>query len=81
MKEMRIMCDDRSSNIKDLVRFSTKATLTVPTILLDEATDDFEVYYDFKIAMFCLKNDDGLIVSVKEVDEEMSEITIELRED
>lgn len=75
------MCDDRSSNIKDLVRFSTKATLTVPTILLDEATDDFEVYYDFKIAMFCLKNDDGLIVSVKEVDEEMSEITIELRED
>ena len=81
MKEMRIMCDDRSSNIKDLVRFSTKATLTVPTILLDEATDDFEVYYDFKIAMFCLKNDDGLILSEKEIDDEMSEITIELKGD
>jgi hypothetical protein len=81
MKEMRIMCDDRSSNIKDLVRFSTKATLTVPTILLDEATDDFEVYNDFKIAMFCLKNDDGLILTEKEIDEEMSEITIELKED
>ena len=75
------MCDDRSSNIKDLVRFSTKATLTVPTILLDEATDDFEVYNDFKIAMFCLKNDDGLILSEKEIDEEMSEITIELKGD
>jgi len=75
------MCDDRSSNIKDLVRFSTKATLTVPTILLDEATDDFEVYYDFKIAMFCLKNDDGLILSEKEIDDEMSEITIELKGD
>jgi hypothetical protein len=75
------MCDDRSSNIKDLVRFSTKATLTVPTILLDEATDDFEVYNDFKIAMFCLKNDDGLILTEKEIDEEMSEITIELKED
>ena len=81
MKEMRIMCDDRSSNIKDLVRFSTKATLTVPTILLDEATDGFEVYYDFKIAMFCLKNDDGLILSEKEIDDEMSEITIELKGD
>jgi len=81
MKEMRIMCDDRSSNIKDLVRFSTKATLTVPTILLDEATDDFEVYNDFKIAMFCLKNDDGLILTEKEIDDEMSEITIELKED
>jgi len=75
------MCDDRSSNIKDLVRFSTKATLTVPTILLDEATDDFEVYNDFKIAMFCLKNDDGLILSAKEIDDEMSEITIELKGD
>jgi len=75
------MCDDRSSNIKDLVRFSTKATLTVPTILLDEATDGFEVYYDFKIAMFCLKNDDGLILSEKEIDDEMSEITIELKGD
>jgi len=75
------MCDDRSSNIKDLVRFSTKATLTVPTILLDEATDDFEVYNDFKIAMFCLKNDDGLILSEKEIDDEMSEITIELKGD
>jgi len=75
------MCDDRSSNIKDLVRFSTKATLTVPTILLDEATDDFEVYNDFKIAMFCLKNDDGLILTEKEIDEEMSEITIELKGD
>ena len=74
------MCDDRSSNIKDLVRFSTKATLTVPTILLDEATDDFEVYYDFKIALFCLKNDDGLILTEKEIDDEMSEITIELKE-
>ncbi|MBE6503696.1 MAG: hypothetical protein E7Z76_05345 [Methanobrevibacter sp.] len=81
MKEMRIMCDDRSSNIKDLVRFSTKATLTVPTILLDEATDDFEVYNDFKIAMFCLKNDDGLILTEKEIDDEMSEITIELKGD
>jgi hypothetical protein len=81
MKEMRIMCDDRSSNIKDLVRFSTKATLTVPTILLDEATDDFEVYNDFKIAMFCLKNDDGLILSENEIDDEMSEITIELKGD
>jgi hypothetical protein len=75
------MCDDRSSNIKDLVRFSTKATLTVPTILLDEATDDFEVYNDFKIAMFCLKNDDGLILTEKEIDDEMSEITIELKGD
>jgi len=76
------MRNDRTSNIKDLVRFSTKATLTVPTFLLDdELTEGFETYNDFVIALFCLKNDDGLIVSEKEVDEEMSEITIELRED
>ena len=76
------MCNERCSNIKDLVRFSTKATLTVPTILLDdELTDRCEAYNDFKIALYCLKNDEGLTVSEKEVDDDLSEITIELRED
>ena len=43
-----------------MVRFSTKATLTVPTILLDdELTDRCEAYNDFKIALYCLKNDDN----------------------
>jgi len=31
--------------------------------------------------MFCLKNDDGLILTEKEIDDEMSEITIELKGD
>lgn len=75
------MCNERIANIKDIVRFSTKATLTVPTILLyDEATDGIQAYNDFKIALFCLKNDDALIVNEMEVDDEMSEITIELGE-
>jgi len=76
------MCDDRSSNIKDLVRFSTKAKLLVPTFLLDEeVTDSFEAYNDFVIALYCLKNDDGLIITEKEVDDDLTEITIELKED
>ena len=72
------MCNERSSNITDLVRFSTKATLLVPTLLLDDVADYFEPYHDFRIALYCLKNDDELIVTEKEVDEEFSEITIEL---
>ena len=76
------MCNERTSNIKDLIRFSTKATLTVPTFLLDEeVTDSFEAYNDFVIALYCLKNDDGLIVNEKELDDDLSEITIEIRED
>ena len=75
------MCNERTSNIKDLIRFSTKATLTVPTFLLDdEVTDSFEVYNDFRIALYCLKNDDGLIVNEKEIDDDLSEITIEIKE-
>ena len=75
------MCNERTSNIKDLIRFSTKATLTVPTFLLDdEVTDSFEAYNDFRIALYCLKNDDGLIVSEKELDDDLSEITIEIKE-
>ena len=76
------MCDKRTSNINDLIRFSTKATLTIPTFLLDdEVTDSSEAYNDFRIALYCLKNDDGLFVNEKELDEELSEITIEIRED
>lgn len=76
------MCNERTSNIKDLIRFSTKATLTVPTFLLDdEVTDSFEAYNDFRIALYCLKNDGGLIVNEKELDDDLSEITIEIRED
>lgn len=76
------MCNERTSNIKDLIRFSTKAKLLVPTFLLDEeVTDNFEAYNDFVIALYCLKNDDGLIVTEKEVDDDLTEITIELRED
>ena len=78
---MMIMCEKRTSNINDLIRFSTKATLIVPTLLLDEVSDSFETYHDFKIALYCLKNDDGLIVTEKELDDELSEITIEIRED
>ena len=75
------MCSERISNIKDLVRLSTKATLTVPAFLLTDAIDNFESYNDFAIALSCLKNDDGLIVTEKEVDDDLTEITIELRED
>ena len=76
------MCNERTSNIKDLIRFSTKAKLLVPTFLLDEEVmDNFEAYNDFVIALYCLKNDDGLIVTEKEVDDDLTEITIELRED
>ena len=75
-----MVCDERSSNINNLIRFSTKATLLVPEFLLDdEVTDSYEIYNDFRIALYCLKNDDGLIVTEKEVDEDLSEITIELK--
>ena len=75
-----MVCDERSSNINNLIRFSTKATLLVPEFLLDdEVTDSYEIYNDFNNALYCLKNDDGLIVTEKEVDEDFSEITIELK--
>ena len=69
------MCSERISNIKDLVRLSTKATLTVPAFLLTDAIDNFESYNDFAIALNCLKNG-SLIVTEKEIDNEFSEITL-----
>ena len=74
------MCSERISNIKDLVRLSTKATLTVPAFLLTDAIDNFESYNDFAIALNCLKNDDGLIVTEKEIDDDFSQITIVIGE-
>ena len=75
------MCSERISNIKDLVRLSTKATLTVPAFLLTDAIDNFESYNDFAIALSCLKNDDGLKKKKKEIDDEFSEITLIVRDD
>ena len=74
------MCSERISNIKDLVRLSTKATLTVPAFLLTDAIDNFESYNDFAIALNCLKNDDGLIVTENEIDDDFSQITIVIGE-
>ena len=75
------MCSERISNIKDLVRLSTKATLTVPAFLLTDAIDHLAPYNAFAIALHCLKNDDGLIVTEKEIDNEFSEITRIVRDD
>ena len=75
------MCEDRASQLKEIIRLSTKATLQVPNFLLTEIINDYEVYNDFNIALYCLKNDDGVIVTVREVDDDTSEIIIELRDD
>ena len=75
------MSNERTPHLQELIRLSTKATLTVPTLLLRDEADSFEAYHDFRIALFYLKNDDGLIVSEKDVGDDLTEITIELRED
>ena len=75
------MSKERTPHLQELIRFSTKAILTVPTLLLDDYADNFEAYHDFRIALYCLKNDDELIITEKEIDDDLTEITIELRED
>ena len=75
------MSNERTPHLQELIRLSTKATLTVPTLLLEDEADNFEAYHDFRISLYCLKNDDGLIITEKEVDDDLTKITIELRED
>ena len=75
------MSNERTPHLQELIRLSTKAKLTVPTLLLEDVANSFEAYHDFRIALYCLKNDDGLIVTEKEVDDDLTEITIQLRED
>lgn len=75
------MSNERTPHLQELIRLSTKAKLTVPSLLLDDVADNFEAYHDFRIAYFCLKNDDSLVISEKDVDDDLTEITIEIRED
>jgi len=72
-----ILPNERTPHLQELIRFSTKATLVIPSLLLDEEIGD--KFKQVRNALDYLKNDDALIVSQREVENDLIEITIEIK--
>ena len=77
MVPVMILPNERTPHLQELIRFSTKATLVIPSLLLDEEIGD--KFKQVRNALDYLKNDDALIVSQREVENDLIEITIEIK--
>ena len=71
------MPNERTPYLKELIRYSSKATLLIPTSVFIGKNDKFKATKD---ALNHLKNDEGLVISEKIV-ENFTEIKIELKDD
>ena len=70
--------NDRILNLKELIRYSSKATLLIPTSVFKRQGESFKATRD---ALNHLKNDDKLIISENKIGNGLSEIIIELKDD
>ncbi|MBR0369717.1 MAG: hypothetical protein IJH63_03195 [Methanobrevibacter sp.] len=74
------MPNDRTPYLQDLVKYSRKATIIIHKSFVNgQRTDEkFELTNN---ALDCLKSDDRLVLTTKDVEDEYLEITISLKED
>ena len=75
---MKTVPNERTQCLKELIRYSHKATLLIPTSIFIGKNDDFKATRD---ALNHLKNDEELIISEKDVGNHLTEIKIGLKED
>ena len=74
---MKKVPNERTPYLKELIRYSSKATLLIPTSVLIGNNDKFKATRE---ALNHLKNDKGLVISEKIVGN-FTEIKIELKDD
>ena len=72
------MPSERTQCLKELIRYSSKATLIIPKSVFIYKDDKFKATKD---ALNHLKNDEELIISEKDVENGLTEIKIELKDD
>lgn len=75
---MKTVPNERTQCLKELIRYSHKATLIIPTSIFIGKNNDFKATRD---ALNHLKNDEELIISEKDVGNHLTEIKIGLKED
>lgn len=69
----------RIGHLKELIRYSSKATLLIPFSVLDEKLDGYNKFKATRDALKHLKKDDDLIITEKDVENRFTEITIEVK--
>ena len=74
------MSNERTLYLQELIRYSSKSTLLLPNIILDE-TDANNRFKKLRDALKYLRNDNDLFVIEKPLDDDLVEITIQIRED
>jgi len=75
------MSNERTPQLQELIRYSTKATLLLPEIVLDEKMDVNNTFKKVRDALQYLRNDTDLFVIEKQLEDDLVEITIQIRED
>ena len=75
---MKTVLNERVTYLKELIRYSQKATLLIPKAVFIGKNDKFKPTRD---ALNHLKNDEELIISEKDVGISLTEIKIKLKED
>ena len=72
--------NDRTSYLQELIRLSSEATLLISTPVFKEE-DVFNRFLDARNALNYLKNDDDLVISVKNLDNNFTNVNIKIRGD
>ena len=73
--------NDRTPYLQELIRWSSEATLLIPTSVFNEETDVLNNFEDVRKALNWLENDDTLLITVKNLDNTFTEVNIKIRGD
>ena len=69
----------RIKHLKEIIRWTNKAVLIVPSVCLNPLYDPLKRFEDFRKSLKILKEDKHTKVTVKKIDDDFNEITIEAK--
>lgn len=73
--------NERTPYLQELMRLSSEATLLISSQVFNEETDAYNRFEDVRNALNWLKNDDKLVISIKNLDNGFTEVNIKIRGD
>lgn len=75
------MSNERTPYLQELIRLSSEATLIIPSVVFNEEIDAHNKFNDIRNALNFLKDDDDLIITEKELEDDFTEVNIRIRDD
>ncbi len=75
------MSNERTPYLQELIRLSSEATLIIPSVVFNEEIDANNKFNDIRNALNFLKDDDDLIITEKELEDDFTEVNIRIRDD